>query len=254
MRSQSSLLVAGLIALPLFGQNEMCCVGVIRGPGAGEPTIPAYSADQISEHTQTLPDGTRIAQRSGVTHFYRDSSGRTRTETFPISPPGSQAMALPQVWIADPVAGAAFTLDAQAQVAHKTSWPKTSSRPPLSASGAANNSGAGARRADTASTASQSGVPGPETKSEDLGERTIEGVVAWGHRITTTWAAGAVGNDRPIVGVDEFWYSAQLGDVVLHRKSDPRSGETVIKFTSIRFGEPDPSLFAPPPDYMIVDK
>jgi len=40
-----------------------------------------YSADQVSEHVQTLADGTHITQAmQQTTKLYRDSAGRTRTE------------------------------------------------------------------------------------------------------------------------------------------------------------------------------
>src|SRR5437588_671091 len=42
---------------------------------------------------------------------------------------------------------------------------------------------------------------------EALASRTIEGVAADGHRTTTTIAAGAIGNDLPIVITSEEWTS-----------------------------------------------
>jgi hypothetical protein len=45
-----------------------------------------------------------------------------------------------------------------------------------------------------------------------------------------------------------------MGLEVLQKISDPRSGETVHRFTNIVSGEPDPSLFRVPADYTIKDQ
>ena len=68
--------------------------GVVSGilmpyvPGLmGMPSIKGqpYSAEQESEHFQTLTDGTRIHQKRMVARTYRDSEGRTRTERMPFA-------------------------------------------------------------------------------------------------------------------------------------------------------------------------
>ena len=72
---------------PVFPSMSMSGTGdtmtvTFRGPArfmmpvTGNP----YSADQISEHTQTLSDGTHITQNNTTQHLFRDSQGRTRTE------------------------------------------------------------------------------------------------------------------------------------------------------------------------------
>jgi hypothetical protein len=85
-----------------------------------------------------------------------------------------------------------------------------------------------------------------QVKHEDLGMQTIEGVSAEGKRETTTIAAGAVGNERPIEIMSETWYSPDLHTTVLRKHSDPRVGETIFRLTDIKRSEPDASLFQPP--------
>jgi hypothetical protein len=85
-----------------------------------------------------------------------------------------------------------------------------------------------------------------ETKTEELGTRDIEGVVAEGTRRVTTIPEGAIGNERPIEIVYERWYSKDLGLVVLSKHSDPRFGEQTYRVTNIVRAEPDPSLFSVP--------
>jgi hypothetical protein len=92
-----------------------------------------------------------------------------------------------------------------------------------------------------------------EVNRESLGTQTIEGVEAEGTRVTFTIAAGKIGNERPIVTVNERWYSPELQTVVLSKNSDPRMGETTYRLTNISRGEPDPSLFQVPTDYTVKE-
>jgi hypothetical protein len=92
-----------------------------------------------------------------------------------------------------------------------------------------------------------------EVNQEQLGAQTIEGVAAEGTRTTFTIAAGKIGNDRPIVTVNERWYSQELQTVVLSKNSDPRMGETTYRLTNIDRSEPDPSFFQVPADYTVEE-
>ena len=78
---------------------------------------------------------------------------------------------------------------------------------------------------------------------ESLGTRDFNGVQAEGSRVTITYAAGAIGNDREIQIVSETWVSKELGVVVYSKKTDPRVGETTYQMTNITRSEPDASLF-----------
>jgi hypothetical protein len=92
-----------------------------------------------------------------------------------------------------------------------------------------------------------------EVNQEQLGTQTIEGVAAEGTRVTFTIAAGKIGNERPIVTVNEQWYSQELQTIVLSKNSDPRMGETTYRLTNIDRSEPDPSLFQVPADYTVEE-
>jgi hypothetical protein len=92
-----------------------------------------------------------------------------------------------------------------------------------------------------------------EVNKESLGTQTIEGVQAEGTRVTFTIPAGKIGNERPIVSVNERWYSPELQAVVLSRNTDPRMGETTYRLVNISRAEPDPSLFQLPSDYTVKE-
>jgi hypothetical protein len=96
--------------------------------------------------------------------------------------------------------------------------------------------------------------PHRETKTEDLGIRTIAGVEAHGTRTTRTIAPGDEGNDLPLVVMDEMWRSKEFGLVVLGITDDPRVGRKTFEVEELSSSEPDASVFAPPDGYKIVER
>ena len=94
----------------------------------------------------------------------------------------------------------------------------------------------------------------PAAQLEDLGTQTVEGVSAVGTRTTFTIPAGQIGNERAIEIIDERWFSPDLQTTVMTRHSDPRSGETVFRLTSINRPEPEHSLFEVPVGYVVTEQ
>jgi hypothetical protein len=224
------------------------------GVVAGAP----YSAEQVTEHVQTLADGTHITQPAQITKLYRDSQGRTRTERsapLPPGPLGNGVNAPVFIEISDPVGGVRYTLETQNHTAHRMSIP-VAMRPPTNATGP---SAARMIQLLPARVAPQSASTPPDQSlrpqiaRESLGTQTIEGVLAEGSRTTVTYPIGAIGNDRPITTMTETWTSPELKTVILSKDSDPRNGESSTRLTNVTRSEPDPSLFQIPADYEIID-
>lgn len=238
-------------------------------PVAGIITGAPYSAEEIQEQFQTLADGTRITRNQPTSKVFRDSMGRMRIERAIVRPlranrPGEQPAIIE---ITDPVAKVKYVLEPAVRVAHRQQLPEM----PAPTRGAIPSSGVVAARiigpvpvsagvagaaadvpAVLAASADQS--TRPQVSREDLGTRTIEGVLATGRRTTTVWPVDSQGNDRPLSVVNEMWTAPELRLLVLSRVTDPRSGENTIKLVNISRSEPSPSLFQPPPDYSIVDE
>jgi hypothetical protein len=224
-----------------------------------------YSAETVNDSTQVLADGNRIVRHT-TGRVYRDSEGRIRREEDApapgsVGPDRPIVLAGPSISIVDPVAGASYTLDPQSHVA----W-KTASRvgPVLMES-------AVRRRTEELSAQLQFKVEGGAVAiaeqrgggrggeanrrnvEEQLAPRQIEGVLAEGHRNTTTIPAGAIGNEQPITIVSEEWTSPDLGVLVMTDHKDPRMGESSYRLLNIVRGEPDGSLFQVPADYTIKE-
>jgi len=198
-----------------------------------------YSAESTTDRVQQLPDGNRITHHT-ISKFYRDSLGRTRREqTFGNVDPAHPAPHEVKIFIDDPITNAAFVLDPrekEAQQLQRTrkfidereaeSLPKVSKLPPL----------------DEARSISE----------EDLGSKTIEGVVCNGKKQTITIPAGQVGNEQPIAIVTESWYSSSLEAVVESSTDDPRFGTTKYALHNIQLGEQPPKLFEVPNSFKLT--
>ena len=243
------------------------------GKGAGAPVQGApYSATITNESVQTLADGNRIVHNSTGT-IARDSQGRTRRDTtLPAIGNLSFANAPHLIFIEDPVAQTAYTLNLTDKTAHKMPMPPAARGgapgpdapgpgvesdiffvqveggpgpfpPPLPPPGAVN------MRKGTTGVAGEQG----QVTKEDLGSQTMEGVYVTGVRTTRTIPAGQIGNDKPISIVNEVWTSPDLKTIVYSKRSDPRMGEQTFRLTNLARTEPDSSLFTVPADFKLVE-
>ena len=286
---QHLLRIAAVVPLLAFGASaqeeamakmKMHLEGSVMGPSVkGAP----YSADEVTQSTQVLADGTRIHHEDKVA-VYRDSEGRVRRESSP-----------DQITIIDPVARTSFFLNPKTMTAQKApamvgySFTRSGGEggPGMIRSESSftmiTRDGATSVRingkpveekvvAEAIAKAKQNGesatfnVPAGEYKvaldhrlrapgkSEDLGKQTIEGVIADGTRTTSTIDVGAIGNDRPIQIVTERWYSAELQTVLMTKTTDPRTGESAFSLTNVHRGEPGAYLFQVPAGYTIADR
>jgi hypothetical protein len=286
--------LAGLIFLPAaaaFGQGMSYSSsggtrdGVFQGnanfnlPRYLPPVVTnaPYSGEEVTESSQTLADGTHITRPMGRPgeKTWRDSQGRVRTERsmFGGMAGNTELKGVPKIaQISDPVAGYVYILDDVNRVAHRA---KVAPVPQRSAAAArpANPAAAAGGGALTGVTGYPGAVGGgggggggrggarranaaerPETSIEDLGSKTIDGVLVYGTRRTTVIPVGMQGNDRPITTTNETWMSKDLGLTVLSTSYSPINGTTTTKIANLSTAEPDPALFMVPADYATVDE
>ena len=218
-----------------------------------------YSAEAVTERTQTLSDGNRIVNKSS-SMIYRDREGRTRREQQIRSIGNWEATEEPPaiVFIQDPVAKVHYVLEPENKVARKM---KVDSDLQDKVPGDGKKFEKVVRHSPHPMP--HSGEFGGEmirykfdeknAKEESLGKQTIEGLVVEGTRSTITIPAGQMGNELPIQIISERWYSPDLQVNVLTRHSDPRFGETVYQLTRIARGEQDRALFEVPKDYKVEE-
>lgn len=114
---------------------------MVRMSGARMVKNAPYSAEMVSERTQTLSDGNQIVRKTS-SMSYRDSAGRTRTEVR------GEDGELRLVTIHDPVEGVRYVLRPRDKTAIKVSAPSAAVREQVRAAAAqARAAGAEARAA-----------------------------------------------------------------------------------------------------------
>jgi hypothetical protein len=225
------------------------------GPGTFGPAVTGkpISGTEERKTVQTLGDGTQI-ENSDTNLFYRDSQGRTRTET--------SVQGKTMIHIVDPVSHTSIQLDPSTKTAHKMAALLTPSRigtgqqivgtpqvagghqPVIQARG-----GGGGGRLSTVITEGNAAPPAPE----DLGTQTVNGVVAQGTRNTQVIPAGRIGNNRDLRVTNERWFSNEIQMLVKTVNSDPRFGTTTYQLINVSQGEPPANLFQIPADYTVVE-
>jgi len=230
-----------------------------------------YAAETVNDSIQVLADGNRIVRHS-TGRVYRDSEGRVRREEDAnsrggVGPDRPVVVGGASISITDPVSGVSYTLDPVNHVAWKTltgvrvkilqdalqSKVQVSGQGETGLAFKVEADGGGAGAGGRLELRRDGGSSKEQHNEETVGPQQIEGVMADGHRTTTTIAAGAVGNDQPITIVSEEWKSPDLGVLVRTSYKDPRSGESSYRLVNIVRGEPDPSLFQLPADYAIKE-
>ena len=189
-----------------------------------------YSSDRTSE--RILSDGTHMSQ--STVHHFRDSLGRLREEQS-----GEGYGSLTIVEILDPVAGLDWVLDPANQVAHRMVLQMKSR--------AASRD---LKPCDSGGPPTTRNMPnGNVMTSQPLGSQTIKGVAACGRRNTITQKDG-----RPGLTTENWLSREDIGGIVLLKDSNPQTGQNITQLVNVKFSEPDPGLFTPPPNYRVIDE
>lgn len=206
----------------------------------------AYIATTKTTFDQSLPDGNHIKGYI-YAHQARDSAGRTMIETGVSCYLDANGVPRLQsdVSVYDPSTKTTLLWqigNSTAKVVRVAHRSETQSRTPTTEELEAHTKTSEVQRPSRS-----------EFKFEDLGFRTIAGVVAHGSRNTRTIPPEEEGNELPLVTFTETWSSKDLGLEVMVISDDPRRGRTTYEVKELSRTEPDPAAFAPPEGYRIED-
>jgi hypothetical protein len=201
------------------------------------PDMP-FHAERVTHAERKLADDT-IESREQHETIDRDSSGRVLVESTVLSS-GGIPTAKPSVFheLLDPVAGTSYnwnTLSTNAMTQHI-------------GHGSHIRITAGQLAREENITPPKDG-PANEVVVEDLGQRTIAGLPAFGKRITTTIPAARFGTSKPLVVTQEVWTSPEFQMTVLEIDKSPFTGTRTSEITRLSRTEPDAALFHLPDGY-----
>jgi TonB family protein len=194
------------------------------------PSLP-FSAKVELEFVNQLQDGTLISHKT-YNLDARDSGGRTHNEARKwINPSDGADPSLIRIELYDPSTKTRTTVFPPTKTARQ--WAVSTPVP-------------------TVTPFAPPAAVKPDTSKENIGSDTIEGLPVRGTRVSQTYAPGALGNDRPLTIVTEYWFSQDLRINLLTKRTDPRYGVQTVRVTELRREEPDSALFAIPEDYKLV--
>ena len=235
-----------IFALSTFALSAQC--GGIESGTPGKP----FQAEFHCRDVQTLLDGTQIVEeRSGVEA--RDTRGRAYMEQ-PVGPNSPVSVFVSDsvqgttiAWFIAPKAGKDGQELSTSVLVHKTAklwhFPPAATQPTT---------------ADQAKADVLAAMCPPQQRDEltceDLGTRTISGLVAYGTRERRTVPVGEYGNDRSFVISYERWYSPEMKLLLSATTNDPRTGEHTMVLENIDRTEPPASLFEVPEGYTVVEQ
>jgi uncharacterized protein YecT (DUF1311 family) len=200
------------------------------------PVVPdhPFQAKITVNIVRRLPDGTTVAQKYH-SQVARDGKGREYREARDLVPADSdREPPLIRTIVYDPKTSLITNCMPDRHVCRQVSFNPT------------------AHPLDAPEGSSQDGKS--VLKRESLGGKTIDGVQVTGTRETTTFVAGAFGNDKPVVVTKEIWYSPELQFNLLVTRDDPRNGTQKFEVTDLKLGEPGEEWFAIPDGYRVVQE
>ena len=259
--------MAGVVGAQVNGHPVVSPAGASSTSTAAVRNSP-FSAEVVTQYDRALDNGGHI-HRETRGKIYRDSQGRMRTDNeMPPAQPGTEK--LERVTINDPVQKVIISLNPKGKTAtifhfgqgvapiSPWEWPTVAGAPVNIAAPVQPGLKSPERNVDAGNEwhiqdGREVSTTPVETRTEALGSRNIEGVIATGTRTTRTIDAGSMGNDKPIVSVTETWFSPELKMTVLTETDDGQSGHSIMKLVNITRTEPVAQLFQVPSDYTVKD-
>jgi hypothetical protein len=199
-----------------------------------------YSAERRFTTIDKSSDGTISRSQSGGSEA-RDSEGRTYSageRHWTYTEAGKTVLKSEILYrLHDPVANTDTQWDTTSREVKVIHWPETLAKPaPSNAS---------------CPVCPQGMMSDPGDGIENLGTKTIEGLVAEGTRSSYTVPASKGHPDSLIVITHESWYCPELKIMILETNDDPRSGKTRNELVNIVRGKPEVSKYNPPIDYVV---
>jgi hypothetical protein len=214
----------------------------IRIPGVFVTPVPgAPFAAKVDVFSSQLLSNGETEVRTTINRIARDSSGRIHNERRRLVPPGHIGEpTLSETHVYDPATRLNVWMNPFTHVAREMVL-----RAPLAAPQAAPSTG-GVKMG--------SGLGASGVTEEDLGTKPLNGLELKGTRKSRTIAKELSGTGKPVVVVDEYWYSPELSIYVVVRHEDPRTGEQLVVVSEVDRREPNPDLFTVPSNFKIADE
>jgi hypothetical protein len=234
---------------------------------AAEPFVlnAPYFAEEVEYSANLSSSGSSDDQGRLLRKIYRDSKGRTRIErSLSLGTDNIHGPVLIQIF--DPVSGWVCVLDSQAKVAHQYRPPAPGALTPeihrdQFVEAVTATPGRLIQHSTIQASQSSAGFQPPKTATlpvavvtnptEDLGERSLDGLIIRGTRYITPVVSDD-GTRRTMAS--EIWTSPELKVVVLSASLNQQPSDRLVRLVHLTRTEPDAALFQIPSGYQIKDE
>ena len=256
MRKSAFRLLASLVALLAF--VEIACLAAQDTPGTSDTVAASrlvvgrpFSAIKFAHRIKVLPDGKRrfLRNEQYPTQIARDADGRLMMQEIRRADLGTECDHLDELVPPPCPDWSVVVID---PVAHTvTHWLEGE----IAYHGAVDFPLSPMRLEEAADSTSSLPALGPDFSEEDgkvsrtdLGDRSIEGILAHGVRWTLRYQANQNGEIAQRTRIHEVWTSTEMQLIVRVIDGDPNGEETVRGLKKISLA-PNAALFRPPDGY-----
>lgn len=208
-----------------------------------------YSATRLSTCEETESDGTVVKGRR-IRWEWRDFEGRTRRE----EPDAEPTSKIRHVLVTDPIEHVQWSWMVGPGADRTAIMWRYKTRGETVIYSDTYSSGKGATN-DRSLFAHGLKSDGPGWKVVRLAPKYVNGVWAEGQRQIQVVPPGQGNNrtDRPQTVVNEWWFSIDLREEIVHHTDDPGLGKLTDDLVKIDRSQPDAALFQPPARYKVLE-
>lgn len=223
---------------------------LLRAPILDAPLIASVTIERSDLNAD--PGRSEIESHRAV--FYRNSDGKTRTDTF-ATISGDEQRKPDFIEITDLKLGITEMLDPSTHLNHRIAVKEL----PFVMSGCCPDKMVAFQSAELSliRTAGLQPPPlGPGWRGDSIDVEPISGIEAFdveGYGERLTFPGGNNGNRENITIAVKSWYAPTIKAVLAMEMSDSRSGVTRIRLSHIQLREPQASLFTIPSEYRVVE-
>jgi len=232
--------------------------------GGNSATVAPYTAHLTITKKRILPDGSSLDTVSTKV-LARDRQGRTSEKTLHESPNGDQRAEWFSFFVQDPAKLETLTWDSRSPVLVVGRWPYWSGRKGCWADERGQHQSSFPSDEDWYKCPASPGDGKLETiasitegdkriktrvLTENLGQKEIHGLTAFGMRMTMTPLESGEPSALP-EHTTELWKSTEFDLKLLQVTSGPKYGLERVELSDLQRGDPDPALFDPPQGYRV---
>jgi hypothetical protein len=217
---------------------------VLLGMTIGSVVGFSITATIDAENTRTDSHGKSVIVRYR-SKIYRDSKGRTRLEwdMTPLGEPPKPGWFMIEIY--DPTTRTSLHLQPSTKTASKSHFPAPDEKPQRVC-----KDSDFPNKIDPKALAPL-GIP--QVTQKELDHNVVDGMMARHGRESVKFLSNSSGKNPASTQLTDYWFSQELQAFVLVKRIGPGKAQHTIKLSDIRREEPDPSLFAIPPDYEVSE-